>query len=262
MWENRMTALLLSILACLAIPLGPSIANSAYVYFFEDEYRLSLPEAETRHAPDKLPAEVGKAILERLLDPAHMLVTGLGEAGNATLRIGDSAKAELFAALGPAKALPLGLKTERDFGYVSTRAGDSTVIVVGMGNSAVDNPNFVVNLHVCFSPLALPKKYRPALKDFFPTPGVHSGLATQSGLRLGLSRTEVEEIFGKPLWRQKNFYVYGALGDVQLSPEFLITRWNWPKDVQSKLGGIDHRIQVWFVGGRVSAFHIGRLYDL
>jgi len=110
--------------------------------------------------------------------------------------------------------------------------------------------------------LVLPKNYRPHLKRFVPSAGVHAGLATQSGLRLGLTRQEVGGILSAPIWKEKDAYFYGVLADMELPAELLITRWKWPKDVKAKPGGIEHFIDVWFVGGRVSAFHVWKLYDM
>jgi hypothetical protein len=259
--KNEIPPYVLLLVAFLAVLASPAPSACAYVDFHDGVYTLSTPATHNR-PPDKLPAEVGEVIVERLINPAHMIVTGLGEMGNATLRVGDSTKAEFLAALGPAKALPYGLKNMRNFGYISTRPGDNTVVVIGMGDSVLDNPDYVVSLHVCFSPAVLPQKFRPALKNFAPTRGVHADLATQSGIRLGMTRDEVEAVLGKPLWKEKDSYSYGVVADMILPAKLLITRWGWSQDVQSKAGGIEHRIEVWFVGGRVSAFYICKLYDM
>ena len=236
-------------------------ATAAYVDFYNGEYQLSTPATKSR-PPYRLPPKEGKAILERLLNPAHVTVTGLGEAGNATLRMGDDTKAALFALLGPAKRLTDWQRCVHEFGYISARPGDSTVVVVNMANPCLDNEDYVSGFLVCFSPSVLPKEYRPSLKRFVPSAGIHAGLATQSGLKLGMTRAEVEAVLGKPLWKENDSYSYGALGEVSLPPAFLITRWHWPKDAESRLGADDHTLDVWFVGGQVSAFFVSKLYDL
>lgn len=261
MWKGSSTAGMLLVVLCACVLGGATCAVGSYVHFYKGEYLLSTPATKSR-PHDRLPAQEGKALLERLINPAHMVVTGLGEAGNATLHMGDDAKAVLFSVLGPAKRLPDWRRCTYDFGYSSARPGDSTVVVVKMANPCLDNEDYVSGVLVCYSQTVLPKEYRPYLKRFVPSQGIHAGLATQSGLKLGMTRAEVEAVLGKPLWKRKDAYDYGALGDVQFSPEFLITRWHWPKDVESKLGGVDHMIDVWFVGGRVSAFLIRKLYDL
>jgi len=53
-----------------------------------------------------------------------------------------------------------------------------------------------------------------------------------------------------------------VLADMELPAELLITRWKWPKDVKAKPGGVQHFIDIWFVGGRVSAFNVWKLYDM
>lgn len=250
-----LVGLVVSVVGC------PTLAAGAYVDFYNGEYLLSTPATKSR-PPLRLPPEEGKAILERLLNPAHMMMTNLGEAGNATLRIGDDTRAALFALFGPAKRLPDWRKCAHDYGYISSRPGDSTVVVVRMDNPCLGNEDYVSGFLVCFSPMVLSKEYRPYLQHFVPSKGIHARLATQSGLKLGMTREEVEAVLGKPLWKTKNSYEYGALGAIQLSPEFLVTRWHWPKDVESKPGGVDHMIDVWFVGGRVSCFEVRKLYDL
>ncbi len=260
MWKGSSAACMFLVSLCAFVLGGATCATGSYVHFYKGEYLLSTPATASR-PNDRLPAKEGKAILERLLNPAHVVLTGFGEAGNATLRAGDETTATLFAILGPAKRLPDWRRCARSFGYVSARPGDSTVVVAVMGNTCLDNPDYVTGFQVCSSPAGLPKEYRPYLKHFVPSPGIHAGLATQSGLKLGLTRAEVEAVLGKPLWKRTNAYEYGALGDFQFTPEFLIARWHWPKGVESKLGGVDHMIDVWFVGDRVSAFYVSKLYD-
>jgi hypothetical protein len=260
-WKGSIALSIAFAALCASVMGGATWATAAYVDFYNGEYLLSTPATKDR-PPDRLPPEEGKAILERLLNPAHMVVTNLGEAGNATLRMGDSTKAELFSVLGPAKRLPDWRRCAHDFGYTSARPGDSTVVVVRMDNPCLGNEDYTSGFIVCFSPSMLPKDYRPYLKRFVPSAGIHAGLTTQSGLKLGMTPAEVEVMLGKPLWKEKNAYSYGALGEVSFPPEFLITRWHWPKNVESKLGGDERIITVWFVGGRVSCFEVRKLYDL
>ena len=191
-----------------------------------------------------------------------MVVRGLGETDNATLLVGDGTRAALFAVLGPAKRLPNGHRCEYTFGYVTQRPGDSTVALVDMGDPCLDNPEHIASILIGFNVAALPKEYRPHLKHFVPSAGIHADVATQSGLKLGLTPAEVEVVLGKPVWKEKNVYYYAALKDVQFSPAFLINRWHWPKDVESKPGGDERIIMVWFARGRVSCFEVRKLYDL
>lgn len=259
--KNNMASGLLLLVAVAAPLFWPATGAGQYVDFSNGEYTLSTPATRGR-PPDILPPEVGKPMVERLLKPEHMVIIGLGERGQGTLRVGDSAKAERVGVFGPARPLPLGLRCARDIGYASARPGDSTLVVVGMGSACLDNPDYVVSVSVYFSPSVLPKDYRPHLKRFVPSAGVHAGLATQSGLRLGLTREEVEGILSEPIWKEKDVYYYGAIADMELPAELLITRWKWPKDVKGKPGAVQQFMDVWFVGGRVSAFHVRKLYDM
>jgi hypothetical protein len=259
--KNDRTSSLLLIVATAVLLLCPTIGTGQYVDFSNGEYTLSTP-ATSHRPPDKLPPEVGKPLMERLLKPEHLLLTGLGERGEGVLRIGDDRKSALFGFFGPARPLPLGLRCVRELGYVSTRPGDSTLVVVGMGNACLDNPDYVASVSVYFSPSALPKDYRPHFKRFVPSVGAHAGLITQSGLRLGLTRQEVEAIFGPPIWKEKDAYYYGASADMDLPTEMLVTRWGWSKQTKAKPGGVQQFIDVWFVGGRVSAFHVRKIYEM
>jgi len=261
MWRNKASYLILLALAAVHLSAGSTPCSAAYVYFHDGKYLASTPE--TSRSPDRpLDDSLGRAIMERLLKPEHMAIIGLGEYGQGTLSVGDSVKAELVDLFGPAQPLPLGLRCVRNLGYASARPGDGTLVVVGMGSACLDNPDYVVSIAVYFSPAALPKDYRPHLKSFVPSASVHAGLATQSGLRLGLTREEVEEILGAPIWKEKNAYSYGASADMELPAKLLITRWKWPKDVKGKPGAVQQFIDVWFVGGRVSAFQVRKLYDM
>lgn len=261
MLKNDKVSRLLPLAILVALLMGPATGVCAYLEFHDGVYTLSTP-AKRNRPPERLPEEAGKAVLERLLDPAHMALTGLGDLENATLHIGDCTKAELFAALGQAKALPLRRRCVSSIGYVSVRPGDSTLVVIGMGNSCLDNPNYVASLGIYYSPSALPRDFRPFLKHFAPSAGIRADLATQSGLRLGLTREEVEGILGKPLWQEKDLYSYNVNADTLLPAELLASRWKWPKDVKAKPGDVQHTIDIWFVGGRVSAIYMQKLYDM
>jgi len=259
--RNDVAPCLLLLVALVAPLLWPTTGAGQSVTFSNGEYTLSTPATSGR-PPDKLPPEVGKPIVERLLKPGHLVLTGLGERGEGVLRVGDDTKAVLFRAFGLARPLPLGLRCVREFGYVSTRPGDSTLVVVGMGSVCLDNPDYVVSVSVYFSPAVLPKDYRPHLKRFVPSVGAHAGLATQSGLQLGLTRKEVEGILGAPIWKEKDAYFYGVIADMELPAELLVTRWKWPKETQAKPGGVQHFMDIRFVDGRVSAYHVRKLYDM
>lgn len=261
MWRSSIALCLSLAFVCSSAVPEAAHATEAYVSSLNGEYHLSSP-ANGGRPPTVLPVIEGKAILERLSDPAHMVMTGLVDGGDATLRVGDSTKAELFAILGSASRLPDKRKSYFAYGYASSRRADSTVVVVDMGVPDFEPPDHVTGFLVCFGPSVLPKEYRPSLKNFSPSPGVSTRLSTQSGLRLGMTRAEVEEVFGKPLWKEKGAYYYGAIRDTLLTAEFLCARWGWPKNVESKPGTVDQFIKVWFVGARVSAFHIRKLYDM
>lgn len=79
---------------------------------------------------------------------------------------------------------------------------------------------------------------------------------------LGLTRQEGEAILGEPIWKEKDSHHYGVVADMALPAELLINRWNWPKATTSQPGGVNQFMTFWFVGGRVSAFHVRKLYDM
>lgn len=261
MWKNRFVSVASIAALCPLLFWGAAWGGSTTLDERKGKYRLET-WSEAGMQSVSLPQAEGKALMERMTNPAHMAVTGFGEAANTTLRAGDDTKSAAFAMLGPAKPLPEWRRCKLAFGYVSARSGDSTVVLMDMCNTCQDNKEYVASFFVGFSPTAVPKEYRQHIKHFAPTTGVHAGLATQSGLGLGMARTEVEAVLGKPLWAEKDAFHYQTTRYIRLSSEFLTSRWQWPKDVEPKLGGDYHSITVWFVGGRVCAFEVSKLYDL
>ncbi len=262
MWKNKLVVLVSFAVLCPLLILEAAWCGPVTLYEnIKGEFMLETWTAGDIRAV-RLPQAEGEALMARITNSAHMAVAGFGETANATLRAGDDTKSAAFALLGPAKPLPEWRRCKLAFGYASARPGDSTVLLMNMCNTCQDNKEYAASFFVGFSPSVLPKEYRQHIKRFAPTKGVHAGLATQSGLRLGLTREEVEGVLGKPLWKEKDTYHNQATRYIQLSSEFLISRWQWPKDVEAKLGGDDHRITVWFVGGRVSAFEVLKFYDL
>jgi hypothetical protein len=260
-WKINLVALASIAALCPLVFWGAAWGGSTTLNEDKGEYRLEI-WSETGTKSTCLPQAEGKALMERMTNPAHMAVTGFGENSNATLRAGDDTKNTAFGVLGPAKPLPEWRRCKLAFGYISARPGDNTVLLMDMCNTCQDNKEYAASLFVGLNTSTLPKEYRQHVKRFAPSTGVHAELATQSGLKLGMARAEVEEALGKPLWKEKNTFHYQTTRYIQLSSEFLISRWQWPKDVEPKLGGDYHSITVWFVGGRVSAFELAKLYDL
>lgn len=261
MCRSSLAAFMLLVSFSATASAGTPFSDRAYVFYNKGDYRISSPATVNRPRA-KLPRAEGEALVERLLDPTHMVLTGLGEEGAGVLHIGDGHREVLFTLLGRGRNLTEWSRCERVYGYATGRPEDSTVVLVRLGDACLDNPNYVEAIAVYAEPRALPKAYRIRPKLFTQTNGVHSGLATESGLRLGLTRKEVEGLLGKPIWKGKDTYAYGVVADILLSAELLRTRWNWPWDVKPKPGAVQHFIDVWFVGDRVSAFLLRKMYDM
>jgi hypothetical protein len=96
-------------------------------------------------------------------------------------------------------------------------------------------------------------------------PGVHAGLATQSGLKLGMTAAEAEAVLGPPQHIQKGLqgtmWFYAASVSVAVSREEA-TRRGYPQlarvSGQSYPGnvGFDKYIVLWLREGRVSAWRV------
>lgn len=76
MLRNDVAPCLLLLVALVAPLLLPTTGTGQSVAFSNGEYTLFTPATSGR-PPDKLPPEVGRPTVERLLKPEHMVLTGL-----------------------------------------------------------------------------------------------------------------------------------------------------------------------------------------
>ena len=92
------------------------------------------------------------------------------------------------------------------------------------------------------------------------TPGVHAGIATQSGLALGLTRAQVQAILGPPQATRGDKWLYAASVSVRLSEEEYARRgMPIPPVITADYPfsrSFTKYIVVWFKGDRVSAFRV------
>lgn len=260
MWCARLV--LLCALICWAAPAlaEQSIFLSPADITENEEGSFSFTLLPSRTPPRKISAAKGREFRARICNPAHLAVTGFGADSDRTLLAIDDPQKHLTAVLGAAKPLPTWQKGQRMYGYASARPGDATVVLVQMGYEIFGSPDEVEALVIAASPEHIEQEYRRYRKHYTPAAGVHAGLATQSGLRLGLSPAEVEAVLGPPLHKDRDTFYSQFIGWMTFSPEML-RRWGWPKDSKAKQGGFDITINVRFDDGKASCIFLRKRYQ-
>ncbi|HMM40029.1 MAG TPA: hypothetical protein PKB11_14825 [Desulfovibrio sp.] len=165
-----------------------------------------------------LPPDVGKAAFERVMDPAHLVLTGLGPAKDKTLTVDQDGPAEMFAILGRVPRLPDEAPTAPGFGYRSHRPGDATVLLV----RADDCPETCDRIY-SFE-LRSDSRGLPLAENLHPSPGLDTNAATASGLRLGMTRDEVKAVLGRPQEELPDALRYCAIRKLFLSVQEVLER--------------------------------------
>lgn len=198
---------------------------------------------------------------DRIFDEAHDRFVGFGPEGNATLTVDESLRADVERTLGKAMRLNVGGYEERVLCYASSRPGDDTVALFTL-SKCPENCQRVSEIQV-----RARKREVRVLSKCARVPGVHAGLATESGLRLGMTDAEAEAVLGKPQHVQKGLqgtmWFYAASVGVAMSREEA-TRRGFPgvehKPIPgtsvSPVPGFDKYIVLWLREGRVSAWRV------
>jgi hypothetical protein len=150
---------------------------------------------------------------------------------------------------------------ERVLCYASSRPGDDTVALFTL-SKCPENCQRVSEIQV-----RARKREVRVLSKCARVPGVHAGIATESGLHLGMTGAEVEAVLGKPQHVQKGLqgtmWFYAAKVSVAMSREEA-TRRGFP-GVEHKpipgtsvcpTPGFDKYIVLWLRGDRVSAWRV------
>jgi len=197
----------------------------------------------------------------RIFDERHDRFVGFGPEGNATLTVDESLRADVEATLGTTTRLNLGGYEERVLCYASSRPGDDTVALFTL-SKCPENCQRVSEIQV-----RARKREVRVLSKCARVPGVHAGIATESGLHLGMTAAEAEAVLGKPQHIQKGLqgamWFYAASVGVAMSREEA-TRRGFP-GVEHKpipgtsvcpTPGFDKYIVLWLRGDRVSAWRV------
>jgi len=154
-------------------------------------------------------------ITDRIYDEAHERFNGFGPDANATLTVDESLRADVERTLGTTTRLNVGGYEERVLCYASSRPGDDTVALFTL-SKCPENCQRVSEIQV-----RARKREVRVLNKCARVPGVHAGIATQSGLRLGM--TGAEAVLGKPQHIQKGLqgtmWFYAASVSVAMSHE-------------------------------------------
>ncbi|SNS10681.1 hypothetical protein SAMN04488503_2766 [Humidesulfovibrio mexicanus] len=204
---------------------------------------------------------VSDAAFDRIFDERHDRFIGFGPEGDATLTVDESLRADVEAALGRTTRLNLGGYEERVLCYASSRPGDDTVALFTL-SKCPENCQRVSEIQI-----RARKREVRVLSKCAKVPGVHAGIATQSGLHLGMTGAEVEAVLGTPQHIQKGLqgtmWFYAASVSVAMSREEAARR-GFP-GVEHKpvpgtsycpTPGFDKFIVLWLREGRVSAWRV------
>lgn len=220
--------------------------TTAYVITFSDGRYL---QDNDDGPPILLPLDKGKAAFDRAMDPGHVVLTGLGPAKDQTLTLDATTQDQVFAMLGRAERIPDKYPRYPTFGYVSSLPGDSTVLLLTReGWPASDKRVYLAELRSDSA------GYEFA-KNLHPSPGVNKDIATQSGLRLGLTKDQVKALLGWPLHEDENRLWYGATYDHVFTLDEVLARGCGAK-YAGQPAGVYQNIIVAFVGGRASSVWI------
>lgn len=198
-------------------------------------------------------------VFDRIFDERHDRFLGFGPDANATLTVDESVRGDVERALGATTRLNVGGYEERVLCYASSRPGDDTVALFTL-SKCPENCQRVSEIQV-----RARKREVRVLSKCAQVPGVHAGLATESGLRLGMTGAEVEAVLGSPQHIQKGLqgtmWFYAASVGLAMSHEEAARR-GFPqlarvpgKDYPGNVV-FDKFIVLWLREGRVSAWRV------
>ncbi|MDO9630517.1 MAG: hypothetical protein Q7I92_01275, partial [Humidesulfovibrio sp.] len=201
-------------------------------------------------------------VLVRVFDERHDRFQGFGPNGDQTLTVDESVHQDVTAVLGKTQRLNLGGYEERMLCYASARPGDDTVVLFTLSHCP-DDCSRVMEIQV-----RAKKREVRVLDKCSATPGVHAGIATQSGLTLGLTRAQVQAILGPPQAQRGDKWLYAASVSVSMSdeearrrgyPQFSNARTDYPMPIEENF---EKYIVVWFKDDKVSAFRVNMDWSL
>lgn len=192
-----------------------------------------------------LPQDRGWEAFDRAGDPGHAVFTGLGSTRDQALAMEQAGLEQVFGLLGRTRRMPDKSPAEPRFGYASSLPGDSTVLLVRVDDCPdICAPVLELELRRDAQDLARP--------DLRPSPAVHAGVATRSGLRLGLTRSQVMAVLGRPRYEDETSLHYGAMYG---------RTFNLDETFAGRLVGVYRCIAVTLDQGRVSGLWVQQRTD-
>ncbi len=264
MWCVKRTSLLLVLALLLPVQAwagflahGSTIERSPYKYerfaFHADSGLIGGDRVYSYGTP------MTDAMTDRIYDERHDRFHGFGAAGNQTLTVDESLRRDVERVLGKTMRLDVGGYEERMLCYASSRPGDDTVVLFTLAHCPYDCSR-VSEIQV-----RARKREVRVLKKCASVPGVSRDIATESGLRLGMTANEVRAVLGSPQHVQKGLqgtmWFYGASVGLYMSHAEAVRR-GYPQSEcapgQAYPGstGFDKYIVVWLRQDRVTAWRV------
>lgn len=259
MWYARFSLAVLCVFLVLPahnVWAGFAAHGSMVKVFSDNDHFHFQPDYALRHGDTGfgVTMQYPTNVLVRVFDERHDRFQGFGPNDDQALTVDESAHQDVTAVLGKTQRLNVGGYEERMLCYTSARSGDDTVALFTLSHCP-DDCKRVMEIQV-----RAQKREVRVLDKCSATTGVHAGLATQSGLRLGLTRAQVQAILGPPLATRGDKWLYAASVSVAFSKEEA-TRRGYPQMENENLEYpinpvFDKHIVVWFKGDGVSAFRV------
>lgn len=190
---------------------------------------------------------------DRAHDPGHAVFTGLGPARDQTLSMDLAGLDQVFDLLGRTCRMPGEHGSEPCFGYASSLPGDTTVLLVRL-DDCPENCISVLELELRRDAQGL------ARPDLRPSPAVHAGIATRSGLRLGLTRSQVLAVLGRPRYEDEVSLHYGAMYERTFNQDEVLARGR-DETYAGRLVDVYRCIAVTLDQGRVSGLWVQQRID-
>ncbi len=229
----------------LSMLLATTSARAVEISLHNGEYSL----AREKQPSLILPPVEGKTAFDRIMDPAHLTFTGLGPAGDKALTVDRDGPEEFFTVLGRTPRLPDFHPESPMFAYVSSRPGDSTMLLT----RATDCPDPCAR--VFWIRLQRDGEDVPYPCHAHRTSGLGGDAATASGLRLGMTPDEVRAVLGPTPAEADGSLYYQADYGANLPREEILAR-GWPERYAEKSQLITRIVKITFRDDRAASIFV------
>jgi|GEM_PF-753119 len=190
-------------------------------------------------------------LIGRLFDGGHETLVGPG----VRFDMVNAKATQVLATFGPTRRISMGSPARDMYCYVSARPADATGVLFleTRRTKAADqyfwDPEYVQEIQV-----HAVRRRIIQLALCAPSPWVSAALASEGGLRLGLSREEVHALLGPPHAVTNGKYLYAGRRTLSVSPIERLHEWHWSGERTMR-----KTIEVWFnKAGKVSGFTLYR----